>query len=176
MLNLGSQRSFITEELRKELALHMVCEHDMSIMTFGSSAQTTRVCGVVHVAVNLKGKGTKQISLFTVPLVCELLMCQPVAFCHSNFQHLPDLTLVNSSYAQSRLQVDILIGSYQTGRIRHGVSGPLGIQTKLGWVLSGPVGCQSQSPTQTSLVTHTLCIEGAPSPDTQALDDSLKRF
>ena len=25
-------------------------------------------------------------------------------------------------------------------------------------------------------MTHTLCIEGAPSPDTQALDDSLKQF
>ena len=73
----------------------------MSIVTFGLSSQATRVCKVVHVAVKLKGRGTKQLSLFTVPLICEPLMCQPVAFCQANFQHLSDLTLADSSDAQS---------------------------------------------------------------------------
>ena len=181
ILDLGSQRSYVTEELRQELALSKLGEQDMSIMTLGSSNQTTCVCEVVHVAVKLKGRGTKQLSLFTVPLICEPLMCQPVALCQANFQHLSDLTLADSADAQNRLQVDILIGSDQywsfiTGKIRRGDSGPVGIQTELGWILSGPVGCPSRNPVQTSLVTHTLCIGGAPSPDTQALDDSLKLF
>ena len=181
ILDLGSQRSYVTEELRRELALHKVGEQDMSIMTFGSSSQTTHVCEVVHVAVKLKGRRTKQLSLFTVPLICEPLMCQPVAFCQAKFQHLSGLTLADSADAQSRLQVDILIGSdhywsFTTGRIIRGDSGPVGIETDLGWVLSGPVGCPSRSPTQTSLVTHTLRIEGGPSPNTQALDESLKLF
>lgn len=69
------------------------------------------------------------------------------------------LTLIIHADIPVLLEVDILDRKDQMS--------PVGIQAKLGWVLSGPVGI----PTQVQdLVTHTLCIES----DVQALDDRLR--
>lgn len=34
-----------------------------------------------------------ELTLFAVPLICEPLTCQPIAFCQDNFKHLSGLTL-----------------------------------------------------------------------------------
>lgn len=47
VLDSGSQRSYITEQLKSELNLIAQGEQSMSIMTFGSSEENARVCDVV---------------------------------------------------------------------------------------------------------------------------------
>ena len=57
-----------------------------------------------------------------------------------------------------------------TGRICRGRSGPIAIETKLGWVLSGPVPGYDQEHTSTSLFTaHVLQTEASEA----SLDDRL---
>ena len=61
------------------------------------------------------------------------------------------------------------------GETRRVASGPDSINTKLGWVLSGPVAPSIQDATATCLVTHNLCVDGLRK-DPQVLDDRLKSF
>ena len=177
----GSQRSYINERLRKELLLRKRGEQSMSIATFGSRKLCNRVCEVVEVAVKKSNGGMILVPLFTVPLICEPITCQPIAFCQDKFEHLASLSLADSSEDQTQLKIDVLIGSDQywnfvTGQIKRGDSGPVGIQTELGWVLSGPTQSESYDSIETSLVVHTLCVNGNPSPNLQALDNTLKLF
>ena len=77
------------------------------------------------------------MTLFVVPLICELLTCQLVSFCWDNFDNLKDLDLANPSDGSSQLNVDILIGSdlyWQliTGETHCGNPGPVAINTVLG--------------------------------------------
>lgn len=181
VLDSGSQRSYITEKLKMELSLQSNGEQSMSIMTFGSRGEAPQVCDVVNVCMEVRGGQTRQLTLFTVPIICEPLTCQPISFCRDNFKHLSGLPLADPSDGDEQLQVDILIGSDQywsllTGNTKRGKCGPVGVETELGWVLSGPVGIPTQEQHQTTLVTHTLRVESLLRQDAQALDDRLKSF
>ena len=61
------------------------------------------------------------------------------------YPHLTNLHLADYSSGQHDAEVEILVGSDHywkivTGNTKKGESGPTAIQTKLGWVLSGPTG------------------------------------
>ena len=57
------------------------------------------------------------------------------------------IELADSADIGDVLEVDMLIGSdlywsLVTRRVRRGRSGPMGVQTRIGWILSGPVDRQ----------------------------------
>ena len=59
----------------------------------------------------------------------------------------------------------MLIGSdfywdFITGRTIRGRSGPVAVETTLGWVLSGPAGSSGEWSTMSLMTTHTLQVEG----------------
>ena len=142
-------------------------EQPAIIMTFGANKEHPQVCKLVRLSLALKGGRTKHLTLFTVPLICKPLACQPVLFCQENFDHLTGLDLADPSDGRSPLAIDILIGSDQyweliTGETHRGNSGPVAIHTELGWVLSGPVASPMQDLPSACLVTHTLQIESLP--------------
>ena len=181
VLDTGSQHSYVTEEVRRNLALPSEGRQTMRIVTFGSQEEQLQACELVKLCVSLKGGCTQSLSLFSVPHICEPLMCQPLSFCPSRFEHLSGLDLADPTNGSSSLQVDVLIGSDQyweltTGQARRGELGPVAIETKLGWVLSGPVPAPSCHQTPTCLITHTLRIDSLSSQDAQILDDQLKKF
>ena len=60
------------------------------------------------------------------------------------------------------------------GRTRWGKSGPVAIETKMGWVLSGPVAQDARTIALTLTSTHTFKVETAPTE--QSLDNQLKQF
>lgn len=180
VLDCGSQRSYVTNQVAKELLLAPKGKHPLTIMTFGSSEEQSRICESVRLSLTLRNGQTKQLMLFTVPLICEPLTCQPVSFCQGNFDHLAGIDLADPSDGCSHLEVDILIGSDQywelvTGEMRRGKSGPVAINTTLGWVLSGVASSPAQDTSSTCLVTHTLRVDGLPQ-NGKALDDRLKSF
>ena len=90
------------------------------------------------------------------------------------------LDLADPSDGSSSLEVDLLIGSDQyrdleTGETRRGQSGPVAINTDLGWVLSGPSISPNNTQPTASLIAHTLLVDSM-TPNAQALDDRLKSF
>ena len=77
------------------------------------------------------------------------------------------------------MKVDMLIGSdiywdLVTGETIRGQSGPVAVNTRLGWVLSGPaepVG--QQDPTVSLMTTHTLKVSALEDNDTDVLLQSF---
>ena len=75
--------------------------------------------------------------------------------------------------------VDVLIGSdyywsLVSGRVRRGSTGPIALDTKVGWILSGPAEGQNSEETITVHPTHTLRIDTLTESD--QLEQGLKRF
>ena len=176
----GSQKSYITEQVARELALQPEGEQALAIKTFGSNEERAHVCKVMNLSLVLKNGSTRLLKLFMVPLICEPVTCQPISFCQDSFRHLSQLDLADPPDGSPDLDIDILIGSdlyweIVTGELCRGVFGPVALNTELGWVLSGPVGTVGDS-APTCLITHTLRIDGTPHDDLQALDDRLKSF
>lgn len=181
VLDTGSQQSYITERLQAELALQTKGEQSMVIVTFGSRGEKSRMCEVVDVRMQLSHGGMRDLTVFVVPIICEALACQPITLCRDSYKHLAGLPLADPSNGLDALEVDILIGcdhywSFITGKTKRGDDGPVGVETELGWVLSGPVGPVPYAETQTTLVTHTLHIESVPQQSEQSLDERLKSF
>ena len=182
VLDSGSQQSFVTECLARELDLLPGKGQTMSVATFGSKGRRARSCRRVCVDIQQRDGQHTRLELLTVPFICEPISYQPVALCQDKFDHLANLDLANHTDGSSCLQVDILVGSDQywtlaTGETRRGSSGPVAIGTKLGWVLSGPVPTDSSSMGTSSvniISCHTLRIDTQPT-DVE-LHSVLKQF
>lgn len=179
VLDTGSQRSYITDSMRERLALTPAGEQRMTIMTFGDAQGSDRVCEYLEVGLKLKNGQNQIVTLFSVPMICETLIAHPLAECREACPHLTGLELADDPGDNQQLQVDVLIGSDHywdliTGRLRKGISGPVAIHTKLGWVLSGPISSR-QTDKSHSLVTHSLHVNSQPS-EVQALNETMKSF
>ena len=168
------------EQVAKDLSLTSEDEKSLTIMTFGSKREQTRVCNLVRLGLTTKDEISKQLMLFTVPTICEPIAGQPISICCNDFDHLAGLDLADYSDGNESLEIDILIGSDQywelvTGETRHGDSGPVAICTKLGWVLSGPTASTTTDDPAACLFTHSLRVDGM-SRNLQQLDNRIKAF
>ena len=181
VLDAGSQRSYITRNVRNLLRLTPKGQQPMSILTFESTQRLDQNCEIVQVGMKLRDGSDQFFGLFTVPTICEPLTSQPIALCTEKCGHLSQLDLADYSEGDSEMCVDLLIGAdyfwnLTTGRTVRGKSGPVAIHTKLGWVLSGPTPFTGASSQSTSLITsHTLHV-GISTPDAKTLDDTLRSF
>lgn len=177
----GSQRSYVTEQVKELLALAPEREQCLSVATFGATREEPRTCQVVQVGVRMRDGSTLQLSLFAVPMICEPLVSQPVTASAEIHHHLVSLDLADCSDGESAMGVDVLVGSdyywdLVTGDVCRGNSGPTAIHTRLGWVLSGPTQAKEQDQFSVNLLaTHTLRVDTQQS-DTKSLDDRLRSF
>ena len=101
----------------------------MAIVTFGSKGEESRVCEVVNVFMQLRSGGSRDLTVFVVPIICEALTCQPITLCRDRYTHIAGLPLADLSDGSDALEVDILIGcdhywSFITGEIKRGDEGP----------------------------------------------------
>ena len=120
------------------------------------------------------------VNAYAVPIICSPLQNQAVNFAASTYQHLSGLLLADSISAdenENNVEVDVLIGAdyywhFLTGAIKRGESGPTALQTKVGWVLSGPVqGGSVLNSTQVNFTnTHALRVDT----HDQVMDESSK--
>ena len=178
----GSQRSYVTDRLVDSLSLN--CHHieTMVIKTFRSSKGSKQTCKVVNVGLKLKDGRMLELSLLSVPLICESFSCQPMTYVQENLAHIASLSLADHSYDQE-LDIDILIGSDQywklvTGQVIRKGKGPVAVDTKLGWVLSGPISEESYPDSLINIATtHSMMIDAyVPEESSQELDNRLKMF
>ena len=71
--------------MKEKLSLVPEGEQCVSIMTFGSDEEKPRVCKFVKVRLTLRDGETQQLALLAVPMICESLASQPIAFCQNNW-------------------------------------------------------------------------------------------
>ena len=181
LLDSGSQKLYISEWTKGQLALQPTGEQRLCIATFGSTREGPEVCQIVTIGIVGKGYPHMQLSLYVVPMICEPLASQPIAACAKGNQHLASLELADYSQSDQDLEVDILVGSdyygdLVMGGVSRGSSDPTAIHTKLGWVLSGPTCSREVDHCSMNLVTtHVLRIDTQQN-DSKSLDETLQSF
>ena len=150
LLDQGSQRSYITSQLKEKLNLPVPEKENMIIKTFGagSNEDSITACDVASVKImNPKSQFSIDLNLLTVLLICSPLQGQVVKCAKENYPHLENLDLAEQYTNKSELEISVLLGADHIwkvikGEVRRGETpdSPTAINTELGWVLSGPVG------------------------------------
>ena len=140
------------------------------IKTLGSETGQLQSHDLVQLCVQgMTSETCLCLNAYSVPIICSPLRNQAVNFTTRTYQHLSGLLLADSISAnenENSLEVDVLIGAnyywhFLTGTIKRGESGPTALQTKVGWVLSGPVqGGFALNSTQVNFMnTHALRVD-----------------
>ena len=179
ILDSGSQRTYVTSQVRVKLKLPTVTTETVQIRTFGESGGHEETCDVVRFGVRVKSGETLEMLALVVPLICSPLVSQPITASGECHDHLLGLELADSADGSDVLEVDMLIGSdwywnLVTERVIRGKTGPTAVHSKVDWILSGPVTNQTTVNLTLSSLTHTLKIDTFKAEP--SLDDQLKQF
>ena len=83
----GSQRSYVTNSVKKALSLPTVKQQKMLIKIFGSEQEDEQVCDIVRIGIQTIDGNNLELPFFSVPLICEPLSHQPVALCKTTYNH-----------------------------------------------------------------------------------------
>ena len=173
----GSQRSYITDSVRRKLGLKSANIETLHLNTFGDGTYRKQRCEVVTLPIRTSDSEYVAITALNFPIICSPLTERVNIQDHP---HLQELELADS--AESPDSIDILIGSdhywdFVTGETIRGDFGPIAVRSKLGWLLSGPT---NNSQNETNVVSN-LVISGGPhlsngATESDEMADMLKRF
>ena len=173
----GSQRSYITDSVRRKLGLKSANIETLHLNTFGDGTYRKQRCEVVTLPIRTVDSEYVAITALNFPIICSPLT-ERVNI--QDYPHLQELELADS--VESPDSIDILIGSdhywdFVTGETIRGDFGPIAVRSKLGWLLSGPT---NNSQNETNVVSN-LVISGGPhlsngAKESDEMADMLKRF
>ena len=182
----GSQKSYITEDLKKRLALKAEKKEKINLNTFGSEKYTSRTCESVKLHVEVESGQVIPISALSFPVICSSVSTRVDI---KDYPHLQGLRFADNFDSDSDKDIGILVGAnyyydFVTGDIIKGSSGPVAIASKLGWLLSGPanISCSgNESPPSCFNINSNLAIDILPSReeiinDSVEIVESLKKF
>ena len=153
LLDEGAQRSFISDKLAHQLKITPQLTENVSISAFGNKSSSTKQLGVAVVNVETITGQQIPISVLMVPTIAAPL--QSISHTHlSNMKHLQGLRLANPLTITNSFEISLLIGAdyywqFVGDHIIHG-NGPMAVQSKLGYLLSGPLVLPTLSITSTS--------------------------
>ena len=136
----GSERSYITNDLKKRLRLSPLKTEIIYLNTFGGEQHSKQQCELVK--VNLQGREEElEIYALSFPMLCA----PPGSVVNlDHFSHLQELDLADCPHLEDDSDArDVLIGADHywdifTGDITREGDGPVAISSRLGWLLSGP--------------------------------------
>ena len=141
LLDSRSQRSYISEKLRNELNLPPLRRKRLFIKTFGNTNSKRKSVDIVPLNVITSNK-TINIEAICTPDICDPLTNQNVKAVSTNYNHLKNLKLADSSNTDTK-SVNILIGLdyyylFVTGDIIRGEPNePIALNSIFGWILCG---------------------------------------
>ena len=141
----GSQRTYITNSLKKRLGLVPVRTETLNLNTFGNEHFTKQQCNVVELSLtgnNAGNNGSRDITALCFPKICSPWT---TTIDLSLYPHLQDLQLSDINILAGRemdSNIDILIGAdyyfdILTGDMIRGEGGPVAINSEFGWVITG---------------------------------------
>ena len=137
----GSQKTYVTNEVRNFLQLPTLRTENIFVNTFGNHDTKPKTVDVVPLKFIVNGK-VIVIEALCSPCICSDIFAQNVSKASRNFSHLQNLQLADP-YDNDRKKIDILIGldvyfKFMTGKIRRGNEfEPVALESCFGWVLSG---------------------------------------
>ena len=175
-----SQRSYITSKTREQLNLPAVGKETLLIKTFGDNSASVKECDIVQLCIRTIDAMSVYITAYFVPVICSPVSNQEIQSAVECYPYLQGLQLACGTI-NGTVSVDLLIGAdhywsfFTGGIIRGDPSGPVALETKLGWILSGPASVPifTESCTVNLSATHVLKIESA---DISHVQDDLQKF
>ena len=152
----GSQRSYVTDGLKSRLGLKSTRTEMLHINTFGEKSFRKQKCDVLTLQLGDRNNESVKMSVLSFPAICSPL---PTRVNANRYPHLQGLHLADCSDSQDA--IDVLIGSdyywdLVTNEIVRGDFGPTAINSKFGWLLSGP----TEFATSSELTVTNLIISG----------------
>ena len=171
----GSQRSYITNSLKLRLNIKPKKTETLHLNTFGERSYRKQKCEVSQLLLRSNKNEDIMISTLSFPVICSPLSTKIEV---DQYPHLQGLQLAHSS--DSNESIDVLIGSdhywdFVEGDIVRGEFGPVAIDSKFGWLLSGSTNNGLYNET----CTTNLVIGGSDSQLETTQDplvDVLKKF
>lgn len=158
----GSQRTYISKELREKLKLPTLRKEKVLIKAFGKTEFDAQTVDIVAVKVR-KGAIERHIEAICMSAICSELMNQNVSYVSNKYPHFKDLELADSS-ENSVKNVQMLIGlDYYYAFISHEIikgkmNEPIAVKSILGWILCGYYEYANESATNLT-VTHMYRVK-----------------
>ena len=142
LLNEGSQRSFITSDLAKILELQPSGQETINISHFGATYPANQVLDVATINLLTKSGETVQLSVLIIPFIAMPLQ-NTISYSVTTLPHLQGLQLAHPLIAEREFHISLLVGADHywdivEDQIIRG-NGPTAVQSKLGYLLSGPL-------------------------------------
>eukprot|EP00794_Sanderia_malayensis_P004267 gene4267-biopygen3471 len=141
----GSHKTFITRNAATKLSLQPLREERLAISTFGDVKADERVRDVVRVELeSTERRNVGNIEAYVVDKISQVAN-EHLELIKHDYEHLKGVWFSDVCRSEDTLEIDILLGTdflheFQDGQIRRGKPGePVAIETKFGWVLSGPL-------------------------------------
>ena len=160
LLDTGSQRSYITEQLADKLQLPIKGSETLTVYTFNTSKPRQLQTPVTELRLLTKDGSSLHLRVDVVPKITGTL--QRACFDTKKIEHLlKDITLADSIPASKETaSIELLLGSDYYCDIFSGdiqvVPGLNLMASKLGWILTGRIKCQeAQSAPSISMLTYT---------------------
>ena len=176
LFDTGSQRTFITQDMKHKLELKTMGKELLDVTTFGSFQSTRKIYDIVSFSLSTETENIKIKELVT-PIICP-----PLSVMMTKLKIPPELKglkLADRLQSSENLDVNIIIvndyyGLLITGKIIKTESEALiAVESRFGCLLSGPV--QNESNQENDL--NTLCqrIKIMPVQESK-LDNLLTKF
>ena len=166
ILDSGSQRTYVTERLAKEMKLDLGPSESLSIATFGVNQSTLIQCKSSKLLLILKDGSIMPIKVTVIPDITGKLTRTPLSSSDVEFlkessmkDKLADTLVTNTE----SFQVDMLLGNdyyfdlLQPRKMDLG-NGLFLFQLKLGWVCGGKVTAETEVVSEPSLFVSTVGV------------------
>ena len=154
----GSQRSFVTEEIAKRLNLKPIQSEHIAVAPFGAEYISAQHLSVAQINIESSTGCRIPISVLIVPFIAAPLQ-NSLRASITGFPYLQGLKLAHPITNEENFQISVLIGAdfYWTFVEDHIIrgDGPTAQQSKLGYLLSGPI---PQMPSQLSNALHVVTM------------------
>ena len=186
LLDNGSQRSHITLKFKNRLGLKTRKKEPVSLNVFGSQSFSKQQCDLVHVKLLGRCQEGIEFAALCFPSICSPLNRVVTLGHHPEFQELELADLPPSNnWRHADGTIDVLIGSDHYWEMVHdeiirGSGGLVAVNSKLGWLISGPVVSQELD-SNASHAYLAVAMQGPSSLEecskgTSGLEQELRKF
>ena len=166
VLDSGAERTYITEDLVKKLNLTAISSHNVQLNTFGEPKGKSKRLNYYSFCVKKPTRGCNiYMTGFAVPTICVPLKTCKIDVVEEAFPGIKDIDLSEATDNEGDRRIDLLIGSdfywsvIEDENKRFGHEGLVAVNSKLGWVLSGPLkDNECEAATATRMVAHVMQV------------------
>ena len=172
----GSQRSYVTRDLKDRLGLRSTHTETLNLNTFGDKMFRKQKCELVQFELFNKDGDVFNVSTLTFPKICSAL---PSKVDLSSCPIFAKLDLASDSGCDDQ-PIDVLVGSdlywqFISGKVIRSETGLVAVQSKFGWILSGVVA-DDHSEGEITVSNLVITREVGTSEPMDDLKSSLQRF